>query len=59
MDEDAIALFKNKILHLWPCGYPVRRAMEIHESNLKYVTKIYVKTVLIYNCETWGCLNVW
>lgn len=27
--------------------------MEIHESNLKYVTKIYVKSVLIYGCETW------
>lgn len=27
--------------------------MEIHESNLKYVTKIYVKTVLIYGSETW------
>lgn len=27
--------------------------MEIHESNLKYVTKFYVKSVLIYGCETW------
>lgn len=35
------------------CGYPVSRAMEIHESNLKYVTKIYVKSVLIYDFETW------
>lgn len=27
--------------------------MEIHESNLKYVNKIYVKSVSIYGCETW------
>lgn len=27
--------------------------MEIHESNLKYVTKIYVESVLTYGCKTW------
>lgn len=27
--------------------------MEIHESNLKYVTKIYLKSALIYGCEAW------